>query len=226
MNIIRLMVLVISSTFFLSCWQNQSSHHQNMSAPKHSKSASDPLNLPDSTRQLDTATLGAGCFWCVEAIFQQIKGVDTAISGYMGGRIARPTYKEVCSGLTGHVEVVQITFDPAIVPYERLLEVFWKTHDPTTPNRQGADEGTQYRSVVFYHSNEQKLTAEKIKEAFNASKVFDAPVITGVEPASEFYKAEDYHQNYFRENGEQPYCRAVVRPKVEKFEKLFRDLVR
>jgi peptide-methionine (S)-S-oxide reductase len=144
----------------------------------------------------------------------------------MGGRIARPTYKEVCSGLTGHVEVVQITFDPAIVPYERLLEVFWKTHDPTTPNRQGADEGTQYRSVVFYHSIEQKLTAEKIKEAFNASKVFDAPVITGVEPASEFYKAEDYHQNYFRENGEQPYCRAVVRPKVEKFEKLFRDLVR
>lgn len=180
----------------------------------------------DSPGHRDTATFGAGCFWCVEAIFQQIKGVDTAVSGYMGGRIARPTYKEVCSGLTGHVEVVQITFDPSIVSYERLLEVFWKTHDPTTPNRQGADEGTQYRSVVFYHTHEQKESAEKIKAGLNTFNVFDSPVITGVEAAADFYKAEDYHQNYFRENGEQPYCRLVVQPKVEKFEKLFRDLIR
>jgi len=162
----------------------------------------------------------------VEAIFQQIKGVDTALSGYMGGAIARPTYKEVCSGLTGHVEVVQIIFDPSVVSYERLLEVFWKTHDPTTPNRQGADEGTQYRSVVFYHSENQRDSAQKIKEALNKAHVFDAPVVTGIEAASAFYRAEDYHQNYFRENAGQPYCQAVVRPKVEKFEKLFRDLLR
>jgi peptide-methionine (S)-S-oxide reductase len=162
----------------------------------------------------------------VEAIFQQIKGVDTAISGYMGGGIPRPTYKEVCSGLTGHVEVVQITFDPTVVSFERLLEVFWKTHDPTTPNRQGADEGTQYRSVVFYHTENQRDAAQKIKEALNKAHVFDAPLVTGIEEASTFYKAEDYHQNYFRENGGQPYCQAVVRPKVEKFEKLFRELLR
>lgn len=226
MNIIRLFGVLIASMLFLSCWELPSPFYQTMSTPKQPDSESTPFTNPGSSQKQDTATFGAGCFWCVEAIFQQIKGVDTAISGYMGGRIAQPTYKEVCSGLTGHVEVVQIVFDPSVVSFEQLLEVFWKTHDPTSPNRQGADEGTQYRSVVFYHSNEQKETAEKIKAALNASKIYDAPVITGVEAASVFYQAEDYHQNYFRENGDQPYCRAVVQPKVEKFEKLFKGLIR
>jgi len=161
MNIIRLFSVLITSILLLSCWELQSPFYQTMSTPKQPDPESAPFMNPDSTQKHDTATFGAGCFWCVEAIFQQIKGVDTAISGYMGGRIAQPTYKEVCSGLTGHVEVVQIVFDPSIVSFEQLLEVFWKTHDPTSPNRQGADEGTQYRSVVFYHSNEQKETAKK-----------------------------------------------------------------
>lgn len=218
--------IIFVLTLLFACRGGQASQNQSMSQSSHSESKLNSSLSPAPSGHTDTATFGAGCFWCVEAVFQQIKGVDTAISGFMGGGIAHPTYKEVCSGLTGHVEVVQITFDPAVVSFERLLEVFWKTHDPTTPNRQGADEGAQYRSVVFYHTPAQKESAEKIKAALNASHVFDAPVITGVEAAAAFYKAEDYHQNYFRENGEQAYCRAVVRPKVEKFETLFKELIR
>lgn len=169
------------------------------------------------------ATFGAGCFWCVEAVFQRLEGVEKVESGYMGGSTKNPTYKEVCTGTTGHVEVTRITYDPKKISYDELLEVFWKTHDPTTLNRQGNDIGTQYRSVVFYHDNTQKALAEKYKAELNAAGIFKAPIVTAIEPKKEFYIAEDYHQNYFNENGSQPYCQMVVRPKVEKFEKVFKD---
>lgn len=172
---------------------------------------------------MDTATFGAGCFWCVEAIFQQLKGVEDVKSGYMGGKIKNPTYREVCSGLTGHAEVVQIIYNPEIISYSDLLEVFFQTHDPTTLNRQGADVGTQYRSVIFYHNQEQKELAEKIKKELNENKVFDNPVVTEIAPATEFFVAEDYHQNYYNENPLQPYCTYVIKPKLEKFKKIFHE---
>ncbi len=172
---------------------------------------------------MEYATFGSGCFWCTEAIFNQLKGVSKVISGYSGGKISNPTYREVCSGLTGHAEVVHIEFDPAVISYEELLSIFWRTHDPTTLNRQGADKGTQYRSVVFYHSEEQKELAEKIKVDLDASGAFDNPIVTEITAFDKFYAAEDYHQNYFENNPEQAYCQAVVRPKVEKFEKVFAD---
>jgi len=171
----------------------------------------------------EVATLGAGCFWCVEAVFQNLQGVDTVISGYTGGSKPNPTYKEVCTGLTGHAEVCQITYDPSIISYEEILQVFWKTHDPTTLNRQGNDVGTQYRSSIFYHSEAQKQVAEKYIAQLDASGTFKNKIVTTIEPLGEFYVAEDYHQNYFNENGEQPYCQFVVRPKVEKFKKEFAD---
>lgn len=167
------------------------------------------------------ATFGGGCFWCTEAVFLSVKGVSKVESGYSGGKVKNPTYKEVCSGLTGHAEVIQVTFDPAVVSYEALLEIFWNTHDPTTLNRQGADEGTQYRSVVFYHSEEQKKTAEAYKAQLGASGVFKNPIVTEISPLTNFYMAEDYHQNYFALNPGQGYCQYVVRPKVEKFKKQF-----
>ncbi len=169
------------------------------------------------------ATLGAGCFWCVEAIYQQLEGVIKVESGYSGGHVKNPTYKEVCTGETGHAEVVQITYDTSKVSFEGLLEVFFKTHDPTTLNRQGNDIGTQYRSSVFYHDARQKQIAEEIIKAVDASGAYPARIVTTIEPFETFYVAEDYHQNYFNENGEQPYCRMVVKPKVEKFQKVFKD---
>lgn len=167
------------------------------------------------------ATFGAGCFWCTEAVFLNVKGVEKVESGYSGGKVKNPTYREVCTGLTGHAEVTQITFDPAVVSYESLLEVFWNTHDPTTLNRQGADEGTQYRSVVFYHNEEQKKIAEEYKKQLEASRVFKNPIVTEISPFTEFFKAEDYHQNYYALNPNQGYCQYVIRPKVEKFKKQF-----
>ncbi|GAB2942193.1 peptide-methionine (S)-S-oxide reductase MsrA [Hymenobacter coalescens] len=170
---------------------------------------------------MELATFGAGCFWCVEAVFQNLKGVEKVVSGYTGGRIANPTYKEVCSGLTGHNEVVQLTFDPAVISFEELLEIFWKTHDPTTLNRQGNDVGTQYRSGIYYHNDEQKQLAETYKQKLNEAQAFDKPVVTEILPAGPFYQAEDYHQNYYNQNGTQPYCQFVARPKVEKVKALF-----
>jgi peptide-methionine (S)-S-oxide reductase len=172
---------------------------------------------------METATFGSGCFWCVEAVFQRLEGVIKVESGYSGGQIKNPTYREVCSGLTGHAEVIQITYDKSKIQYKDLLEVFWKTHDPTTLNRQGNDSGTQYRSVIFYHNNEQKELAEKYKAELNKSGAWEDPVITEISPYTAFYKAEDYHQNYFNQNGSEPYCRFVIQPKVEKFEKVFKD---
>ncbi len=172
---------------------------------------------------LATATFGAGCFWCTEAQFQLLSGVDHVESGYMGGRNPNPTYKEVCTGTTGHAEVTNVYYDPSRISYDELLAAFWTAHDPTQLNRQGNDIGTQYRSVIFYHNEEQKQKAEEYKKRLNDEHAYNAPVVTEISPAQKFYKAEDYHQNYYNENGSQPYCQFVVRPKVEKFRKVFGD---
>lgn len=173
--------------------------------------------------KLDTATFGAGCFWCVEAVFQRLKGVEKVVSGYTGGHIDNPTYEEVCSKTSGHVEVAQIYFDPTEITFDELLEVFWKTHDPTTPDQQGNDVGPQYRSVVFYNSKEQKEKADYYKAQLQQSGAWSKPIVTTVEPLKKFYPAEDYHQNYYNQNPEQMYCRYVIQPKVDKFEKVFKD---
>mgnify|MGYP000949805650 CR=1 FL=1 len=172
---------------------------------------------------LQLATFGSGCFWCTEAVFQQVDGVEKVESGYSGGQVKNPTYKEVCSGLTGHAEVIQLTYDPKKVSYDELLEIFWQTHDPTTLNKQGADEGTQYRSVVFYHTPEQKKLAEGYKKKLDEEKVYRQPIVTEISAAPTFYKAENYHQNYFNLNGDAPYCSYVIQPKLDKFKKVFKD---
>jgi peptide-methionine (S)-S-oxide reductase len=173
-------------------------------------------------QKAELATLGGGCFWCVEAVFDDLKGVISVESGYSGGATANPTYKQVCTGTTGHAEAVQIAFDPDVISYKQILEVFFTVHDPTTLNRQGGDIGTQYRSAIFYRNPEQKSIAEQTIKQFSAAKVWDNPIVTEVTPFNTFYIAEDYHQEYFAHNGEQPYCRAVVAPKVAKFREHFR----
>lgn len=170
---------------------------------------------------LGTATLGGGCFWCLEAVYEGIRGVLSVSPGYMGGQTENPAYKDVCTGTTGHVEVVQVTFDPDTVSYFDLLQVFFAIHDPTTQDQQGNDIGPQYRSVVFYHSDEQRASAEEMLRALNAAAVWSGPVVTEVRPATTFYRAEDYHQEYFRNNPQQPYCSYVVAPKVRKFREKF-----
>lgn len=177
----------------------------------------------ESAAPLQTATFGSGCFWCTEAVFAQMKGVESAVSGYSGGSVKNPTYEQVCSGTTGHAEVLRVTFDPQIISYPELLEVFWKTHDPTTLNRQGHDVGTQYRSVIFFHTPEQREQAEHYKKKLDEAGVFPRPIVTEISPAAEFYSAEAYHQNYFRDNPHASYCRAVVAPKVDKARAVFRD---
>ena len=175
-----------------------------------------------TTKSLQLATVGGGCFWCTEAVFQEIKGVEKVVSGYTGGNVpGKPTYREVCSGLTGHAEVVQVTFDPHVISYEDILMIFMTTHDPTTLNRQGGDSGTQYRSVIFYHDDSQKKIAEVvIKEV---SKYFNDPIVTEISPLDIFYEAEDYHQNYYRNNQEQGYCSFIITPKLAKLRKLYAD---
>ena len=172
---------------------------------------------------IDTATFGGGCFWCVEAIYQELNGVVSVTSGYSGGQRENPTYEQVCSGASGHAEVIQIGYDPSKISFDELLEVFWTVHDPTTLNRQGADVGTQYRSVVFYHNNEQKELTEKYKAALNASGAWSNPVVTEILPISKFYPAEKYHQEYYKNNANQSYCSFVIQPKVDKFRKVFKD---
>ncbi len=170
-----------------------------------------------------TAMFGGGCFWCVEAVFQQLKGVLSVRSGYSGGAVEEPTYEQICRGDTGHAEVCEIRFDPTIVSFDDLLEVFWKTHDPTTLNRQGADVGTQYRSVIFYHDEHQRELAEKRKLDLDRARVWQNPIVTEICPAERFYVAEDYHQNYFRNHPTEGYCRIVIRPKLDKFRQVFAD---
>jgi peptide-methionine (S)-S-oxide reductase len=177
----------------------------------------------DVQHSKEIATLGGGCFWCLEAVFKDLRGVDSVVSGYSGGGVTNPTYHQVCSGTTGHAEVVQVTFDPQTLTFREILEVFFTIHDPTTLNRQGADAGTQYRSAIFYHSPEQREVAEQVIAELTAEQLWRDPVVTEVAPLTEFYAAEDYHQDYFERNPYQPYCTAVVAPKVAKFRKKFLD---
>jgi peptide-methionine (S)-S-oxide reductase len=190
-----------------------------------SKSINKSNNMTvNPNQETDTAYLAAGCFWCIEAIFQQLDGVISVTSGYTAGSLKNPTYKEVCSGTTGHAEAARIVFDPSKISFDELLEVFWKTHDPTTLNRQGADVGSQYRSGIYYTSENQNVIASKYKTELNVSGAYDKPIVTEIIPFDGvFYEAEDYHQNYYNQNGEQGYCRMVIQPKVEKFKKVFPD---
>ena len=205
----------ILATSLLSCAQPDNNHkimtnEMNISYPQGGKA--------------DTATFGTGCFWCTEAIFQELKGVLKVTSGYSGGHVENPTYKEVCEGTTGHAEVIQIVYDPSKITFDELLEAFWQSHDPTTLNRQGNDVGPQYRSVIFYHNAEQKEKAEKYKKELNASGAFNKPIVTEITPFTVFYPAENYHQQYFENNeNTNPYCQIVIRPKMDKFRKVFKD---
>jgi peptide-methionine (S)-S-oxide reductase len=174
----------------------------------------------------ETATLAGGCFWCLEAVFEQLRGVEQVVSGYAGGTVADPSYQDVCTGATGHAEVIQVTFDPAVVSFRDILDVFFATHDPTTINRQGPDVGTQYRSAIFYTSPDQKRVAEERIAELNAAGIWDRPIVTQVVPLEAFYPAEDYHQGYYQGHPGQPYCQAVISPKVAKFRKQFADKLR
>lgn len=211
------LLLLPALAFFTitSCGQRKQSNTQ---------ATTDMNNETTATAEgLAQATFGSGCFWCTEAIFQNVDGVTKVVSGYAGGKVKNPTYKEVCSGLTGHAEVTQLTYDPKVVTYPELLEIFWQTHDPTTLNRQGNDVGTQYRSVVFYHNEEQKQLAETYKKKLDESGAFNKPIVTEITAYTDFYPAEDYHQNYYNLNGNAPYCTFVIQPKLEKFKKVFHD---
>jgi peptide-methionine (S)-S-oxide reductase len=207
-----LLFTIISSA---ACGQTASNQSKNMK------------ELPTTAVQvpagLEIATLGGGCFWCTEAIYQDLKGVQKVLSGYSGGHVVNPTYKQVTTGTTGHAEVIQVLFDPKVITYAEILEIFWETHDPTTLNRQGNDVGPQYRSAVFYHNPEQKSQAEFYKKKLDESGAFLRPIVTEITAFTNFYVAEDYHQNYYKENGSQPYCSFVIRPKVEKFKKAFAE---
>ncbi len=184
--------------------------------------AAQTKTMHNSTNHTETATLGGGCFWCTEAVFEMLPGVKSVTSGYAGGTTANPTYEQVCSGKTGHAEVIQIQYDPAVISSEKLLDTFWDAHDPTTLNRQGPDSGAQYRSIILYANEAQRIAAERSKA--EAQKRFTDPIVTEIVPLTHFYKAEGYHQDYFRHNPNQPYCRAIIRPKVEKFEKKLQDV--
>lgn len=191
--------------------------------PKGKSIKAEFMSQLTDTTNLETATFGTGCFWCTEAVFQQLEGVVRVTSGYSGGHVANPTYEQVCDKTTGHAECLNIVYDKNKISFDELLEVFWQSHDPTTLNRQGNDVGPQYRSAIFYHTPEQKEKAEKYKEELNKSGAWDNPVVTEISKFINFYPAEDYHQNYYKNNGAQPYCYYVIRPKVEKFQKIFKD---
>ncbi len=209
---------IIGLTTLLSCGQKSTTITK-----LNTDNNMEPINQ-QALPSVETATFANGCFWCTEAIFEELEGVIRATSGYTGGEVVNPTYKEVCSGQTGHAECLQITYDPAKISFDELLAVFWETHDPTTLNRQGADAGTQYRSGVFYHNQEQKEKAEKYKAALDKSGAFDKPIVTEITAFTKFYPAEDYHQQYFENNeNANPYCKIVIRPKLDKFRKVFKD---
>lgn len=220
---IKIAVTLVAAIFFITaCGQNKPQETKILSMKTEETSTKTP-NVPAINSGIDTATFGAGCFWCIEAVFQRLNGVISVKSGYSGGHVKNPSYREVCNGTTGHAEVAEIVYDKSKLSFDELLEVFWKTHDPTTLNQQGNDHGTQYRSAVFYHTLEQKEKAENYKNELNAAKVYPNPIVTEIVPFEKFYVAEDYHQNYYNQNGEQGYCKFVIQPKVEKFEKIFKD---
>jgi peptide-methionine (S)-S-oxide reductase len=211
MKLIMLASILFSAISLVSC---NSSSTQNMTMSE--------VIIPSGIKT-DTATFGTGCFWCTEAVFQELKGVYKVTSGYSGGTVKNPSYEDVCTGTTGHAECLQIIYDPKVISFDELLEVFWESHDPTTLNRQGNDVGTQYRSVIFYHDEEQKKKAEEYKIKLDKSGAYSNPIVTEITPFSHFYAAENYHQDYYRLHGSQPYCTFVIRPKVEKFEKVFKN---
>jgi peptide-methionine (S)-S-oxide reductase len=225
-----LLLMSLSAIFASGCSPKQNAHAKDFIDSKDSNQDQMKLetnntktekNMADINANLDTATFGAGCFWCIEAVFQRLEGVDTVISGYTGGQTLNPTYKDICTGMSGHAEVAQITYNPEIITFDELLEVFWATHDPTTLNRQGNDVGTQYRSAVFYHTDEQKEKAEFYLQRLTEEKVFDKPIVTEISPLGKFYVAESYHQNYYNNNKTQGYCSFVISPKVDKLKKVF-----
>lgn len=220
-GLLRLLIpgtlLIAATTFFVGALFNMTE-----SAPPQAPKAQ-PTAPSTPAGATEKATFAAGCFWCTEAVFQQLKGVQKVASGYIGGTVKNPTYEQVCTGRTGHAEAIQITYDPKVITYPELLEVFWQTHDPTTLNRQGADVGTQYRSGVFYHSEDQRKLAEEYKEKLNKAGAFKSPIVTEITKAGEFYVAENYHQDYYNLHGHAPYCSAVIKPKVDKVQKVFKD---
>lgn len=209
-------LFALTSILLMSCSEPQAETNK-LTKPTLKKSMNN---------NVDTATFGGGCYWCVEAIYQQLNGVTSVVSGFSGGQRDNPTYEQVCSGASGHAEVIQIVYDPSIISFDELLEVFWTVHDPTTLNRQGADVGTQYRSVIFYHSEEQKRTAELYKKKLNEEGAFPNPVVTEISAFTKFFKGPDYHQNYYKENSNQPYCSIVIKPKLDKFEKVFKNKIK
>jgi peptide-methionine (S)-S-oxide reductase len=217
-NIFSAIIAVISLS---SCVQDTNKEIPIMETKSNSAVQPETSDLKPRTA-LDTATFGAGCFWCVEAQFQMLEGVVKVESGFSGGHVKNASYKEVCAGNTGHAEVCNIVYDPKKISFEEMLYAFWQTHDPTQLNRQGNDVGTQYRSAIFYHNENQKQLAEKYKKKLNDEKVYESPVVTEIAPFTAFYKAEDYHSNYFKNNGEESYCQFVIKPKVEKFQKVFK----
>lgn len=220
-----LCLLFVAAAALASCLQQAAEPTGARPVADHAPAAAATTGqpAPESPTTMAIATFGNGCFWCTEAVFEQLRGVTRVTSGYTGGKVDKPTYKQVCNGDTGHAEALQIEYDPAQVSYETLLEVFWKTHDPTTLNRQGADVGTQYRSAIFFHDAEQERLAREYKDKLDASGAFDAPIVTEITPAATFWPAEEYHQGYYRDNPNQGYCRVVITPKVDKFRKVFAD---
>jgi peptide-methionine (S)-S-oxide reductase len=215
----QVLLIFLLSTFGAACHFAQEAPQKDKLMQSDQPVAQAVTTQPDSG-QTAIATLGGGCFWCVEAVYQELNGVQKVESGYAGGHVSNPTYREICTGTTGHAEVAQITYNPALVSFEEILEVFFTVHDPTTLNRQGNDVGTQYRSVIYYHNPEQKAIAEAAKSA--ASELWEDPIVTQIAPLDKFYKAEEYHQNYFRDNPSQSYCVYVVGPKVKKFREKFK----
>lgn len=222
---IKIAVTFIAAIFFITaCGQSKiSEQNTKQGTMKTEETGTGAQNTVETNHTIDTATFGAGCFWCVEAVFQRLEGVISVKSGYSGGAVKNPSYREVCSGRTGHAEVVQIVYDNSKVSFDELLEVFWKTHDPTTLNSQGNDHGTQYRSAIFYHNEAQRQKAETYKKELNDAKAYPNPIVTEIVPFTNYYPAEDYHQNYYNQNGEEGYCKYVIQPKVEKFEKVFKN---
>ncbi len=208
---ILFITLIFAALFLSGCMENSNNAQTKIEEKMYDQN------------KYEVAAFGAGCFWCTEAVFQRLKGIVKVESGYSGGSVPNPSYEAVCTGKTGHAECTQITYDPKIISYKELLEVFWKTHDPTTLNRQGADAGTQYRSVIFYHNDEQKQLAEKYKNELESARIWSDPIVTEISQFKKFYKAEDYHQNYYNKNGNQQYCSFVITPKIEKFKKVFAD---
>ena len=222
---LALVVLSIATLFTLltACENSISKEDRPVAIVEEQPESEVKMVAHEADDGLEVATLGSGCFWCTEAVFRELKGVKSAVSGYSGGAVPNPTYKAVCTGTTGHAEVIQVTFDPEIIPFTDILKVFWETHDPTTLNRQGADVGTQYRSAVFYHNEKQKEEATAYKKQLDESGQFKSPIVTEITEFQKFYPAEDYHQDYFKLNPNQQYCQFVIRPKLEKFRSKFSE---